>query len=87
MRSSIGVPALVAEVYRYAGDKKPGQWLGQNVAAKWFVINPDGTKNLTCLPKAAVGGIATFTGCSIDKAGSYRLTASSGTLATAVTAS
>jgi len=40
-------------VYRYAGDKKPGQWLGQNVAAKWFVINPDGTKNLTCLPKAS----------------------------------
>ena len=38
-------------VYRYAGDKKPGQWLGQNVGAKWFVINPDGTKNLTCLPK------------------------------------
>ncbi|HET6530460.1 MAG TPA: hypothetical protein VFH03_07580 [Actinoplanes sp.] len=40
-------------VYRYAGDKKPGQWLGQNVAAKWFVVNPDGTKNLTCLPKAS----------------------------------
>jgi predicted lipoprotein with Yx(FWY)xxD motif len=38
-------------VYRYAGDKKPGQWLGQNVGSKWFVINPDGTKNLTCLPK------------------------------------
>jgi predicted lipoprotein with Yx(FWY)xxD motif len=40
-------------VYRYAGDKKPGQWLGQNVAAKWFVVNPDGTKNLTCLPKVS----------------------------------
>jgi predicted lipoprotein with Yx(FWY)xxD motif len=38
-------------VYRYAGDKKAGQWLGQNVGSKWFVINPDGTKNLTCLPK------------------------------------
>ena len=38
-------------VYRYAGDKKPGQWLGQNVGSKWFVIKPDGTKNLTCLPK------------------------------------
>jgi predicted lipoprotein with Yx(FWY)xxD motif len=38
-------------MYRYAGDKKPGQWLGQNVGAKWFVANPDGTKNLTCLPK------------------------------------
>jgi predicted lipoprotein with Yx(FWY)xxD motif len=40
-------------LYRYAGDKKPGQWLGQNVGAKWFVVNPDGTKNLTCLPKAS----------------------------------
>jgi predicted lipoprotein with Yx(FWY)xxD motif len=40
-------------VYRYAGDKKAGQWLGQNVAAKWFVVNPDGTKNLTCLPKVS----------------------------------
>jgi predicted lipoprotein with Yx(FWY)xxD motif len=38
-------------VYRYAGDKKPGQWLGQNVGSKWFVIEPNGTKNLTCLPK------------------------------------
>jgi hypothetical protein len=23
------------------------------VAAKWFVVNPDGTKNLTCLPKVS----------------------------------
>jgi predicted lipoprotein with Yx(FWY)xxD motif len=37
-------------VYRYAGDKKPGQWKGQNVGSKWFVVEPDGTKNLTCLP-------------------------------------
>ncbi len=40
-------------LYRYAGDRKPGQWLGQNVGAKWFVVNPDGSKNLTCLPKAS----------------------------------
>jgi predicted lipoprotein with Yx(FWY)xxD motif len=38
-------------VYHYIGDKKPGQWLGQNVSGKWFVIKPDGAKNLTCLPK------------------------------------
>ncbi|MFC7527266.1 hypothetical protein [Actinoplanes sp. GCM10030250] len=37
-------------LYKYIGDKKPGQWKGQNVGGKWFVINPDGTKNLTCLP-------------------------------------
>jgi predicted lipoprotein with Yx(FWY)xxD motif len=38
-------------LYRYVGDKKAGQWKGQNVNGKWFVITPTGTKNLTCLPK------------------------------------
>ncbi|MBB4736766.1 putative lipoprotein with Yx(FWY)xxD motif [Actinoplanes octamycinicus] len=38
-------------LYRYVGDKKPGDWKGQNVNGKWFVITPAGTKNLTCLPK------------------------------------
>lgn len=37
-------------VYFYIGDKKAGQWKGQNVGGKWFVIKPDGAKNLTCLP-------------------------------------
>jgi predicted lipoprotein with Yx(FWY)xxD motif len=37
-------------VYNYIGDKKAGQWKGQNVSGKWFVIKPDGAKNLTCLP-------------------------------------
>jgi predicted lipoprotein with Yx(FWY)xxD motif len=37
-------------LYRYIGDKTPGKWSGQNVAGTWFVIKPDGTKNLTCLP-------------------------------------
>lgn len=37
-------------VYTYIGDKKPGQWKGQNVGKKWFVVTPEGTKNLTCLP-------------------------------------
>jgi len=37
-------------VYTYIGDKKKGQWSGQNVGGKWFVVEPDGTKNLTCLP-------------------------------------
>nr|WP_089291791.1 hypothetical protein [Actinoplanes regularis] len=38
-------------LYRYIGDKKPGEWKGQNVSGKWFVITPTGAKNLTCLPK------------------------------------
>ena len=38
-------------IYNYIGDKVPGTWKGQNVGGTWFVIKPDGTKNLTCLPK------------------------------------
>ncbi|MFI5931034.1 hypothetical protein [Actinoplanes sp. NPDC051494] len=37
-------------LYTYIGDKEPGQWKGQNVASAWFVITPEGKKNLTCLP-------------------------------------
>jgi predicted lipoprotein with Yx(FWY)xxD motif len=37
-------------LYRYIGDKKAGTWKGQNVAGKWFVVKPNGKKNLTCLP-------------------------------------
>jgi predicted lipoprotein with Yx(FWY)xxD motif len=42
-------------VYHYLGDK-PGSgktkatWKGQNVGGDWFVIKPNGQKNLTCLP-------------------------------------
>ncbi|RQW96813.1 hypothetical protein [Micromonospora globispora] len=37
-------------VYRYIGDKKPGQWKGQGVGGTWFVVDPNGKKNLTCVP-------------------------------------
>jgi predicted lipoprotein with Yx(FWY)xxD motif len=37
-------------VYRYIGDKKAGQWTGQGVGNKWFVIAPDGKRNKSCLP-------------------------------------
>jgi predicted lipoprotein with Yx(FWY)xxD motif len=40
-------------VYRYIGDKKPGAWKGQNVGGVWFVVEKDGKKNLTCLPKVS----------------------------------
>jgi signal peptidase I len=44
---------------------------------------------LTCAtnPKAAVAGVAIFAGCKVDKAGTYTLTATSGTLTSAVSAS
>jgi predicted lipoprotein with Yx(FWY)xxD motif len=38
-------------VYYYAGDEKPGDWKGQGVGGTWYAIQPDGTKNLECLPE------------------------------------
>ena len=38
-------------LYGYIGDRKAGQWTGQAVGNVWFVVAPDGKKNLTCLPK------------------------------------
>ncbi|MFC0508748.1 hypothetical protein [Micromonospora costi] len=45
-------------LYRYIGDKKPGQWKGQGVSGTWFVVAPDGKKNLTCLPKGTPKPVA-----------------------------
>jgi predicted lipoprotein with Yx(FWY)xxD motif len=38
-------------LYRYIGDKKPGTWKGQGVGGTWFVVAPDGKRNLSCLPE------------------------------------
>lgn len=68
-------------VYHYIGDKQPGQWKGQNVSGKWFVIKPDGAKNLTCLPKISkpVAPPADSAGSdSADDSGSSGSTGSSG---------
>jgi hypothetical protein len=48
-----------------------------------------GTATMTCTanPKAAVSGVATFGGCAIAKAGTYTLTATDGTLTSAVSSS
>jgi hypothetical protein len=45
-------------VYRYIGDKQPGQWKGQGVGGTWFVVAPDGKKNLTCLPTSTPKAVA-----------------------------
>nr|WP_240943235.1 hypothetical protein [Planosporangium thailandense] len=37
-------------LYRYIGDKAPGKWTGQGVGHTWWVISPNGKKNLTCVP-------------------------------------
>jgi predicted lipoprotein with Yx(FWY)xxD motif len=38
-------------LYRYIGDPKPGNWTGQGVMGTWWVSDPTGKKNLTCVPK------------------------------------
>ena len=37
-------------LYRYIKDEKPGQWKGQGVGKTWFVVAPDGKRNVECLP-------------------------------------
>jgi predicted lipoprotein with Yx(FWY)xxD motif len=38
-------------MYRYIGDTKVGNWHGQGVGGTWWAFAPNGTKNLTCVPK------------------------------------
>jgi len=45
-------------LYRYIGDVTPGTWKGQSVNGTWFVIAPDGKKNLTCVPTATPTAVA-----------------------------
>lgn len=37
-------------IYRYSQDPGPGKWKGQGVGGTWFVIQPDGKRNVECLP-------------------------------------
>jgi predicted lipoprotein with Yx(FWY)xxD motif len=40
--------------YRYAGDGGPGKWKGQAAKNIWWVMQPTGARNLSCLPPGAV---------------------------------
>ena len=52
------------------------------------LTTPDGaTLNCATNPTVAVSGIASFTGCSIDKAGTYTLTATDGSLTSTTSSS
>ncbi|MDG4829874.1 hypothetical protein O7627_11235 [Solwaraspora sp. WMMD1047] len=57
-------------LYRYIGDKKPGDWKGQGVGGNWFVSQPDGKKNLECLPKGTPKPVAPPSKDDDDAAGS-----------------
>jgi predicted lipoprotein with Yx(FWY)xxD motif len=37
-------------LYTYSKDEAPGQWKGQGVGNTWFVVQPDGKRNVECLP-------------------------------------
>jgi predicted lipoprotein with Yx(FWY)xxD motif len=45
-------------VYRYAGDRRPGQWKGQAVNGVWFVVAPTGRPNKSCLPEGTPRPVA-----------------------------
>ena len=38
-------------LYRFSNDPTPGAWKGQAVGGTWWVIDQNGKKNLTCVPK------------------------------------
>ncbi|MEJ2855407.1 MULTISPECIES: hypothetical protein [unclassified Saccharothrix] len=37
-------------LYTYSKDEAPGQWKGQGVGGTWFVVQPNGKRNVECLP-------------------------------------
>jgi predicted lipoprotein with Yx(FWY)xxD motif len=46
-------------LYRYIGDSKPGEFNGQGVEARWFVVAHDGQRNVTVLPSGTPSPVAT----------------------------
>ncbi|MES1247893.1 MAG: invasin domain 3-containing protein, partial [Actinomycetota bacterium] len=63
-----------------------GNTVTTSSAAVTLALTTPAGATLTCTtnPQTASSGVTTFAGCSIDKAGAYTLTASSGALTTAV---
>jgi predicted lipoprotein with Yx(FWY)xxD motif len=60
-RNDGGVQLTIAgwPIYRYLGDKIPGGWpKGQGVNGTWWVISPNGKRNLTCVPTATPTAVA-----------------------------
>src|SRR5687768_7836638 len=45
-------------LYTYSKDPGPGKWAGQGVGGTWFVIQPDGKRNVECLPPGVVAPAA-----------------------------
>lgn len=41
-------------LYRFVGDNGPAKWKGQAVNNSWWVIQPTGQRNVSCLPPGAV---------------------------------
>jgi predicted lipoprotein with Yx(FWY)xxD motif len=40
-------------MYRYAGDRKADQWTGQGKGGEWWAFQPNGNRNMTCVPTTA----------------------------------
>jgi predicted lipoprotein with Yx(FWY)xxD motif len=37
-------------LYTYSKDPAPGKWAGQGIGGTWFVVQPNGKRNVECLP-------------------------------------
>ena len=51
-------------LYYYSKDAKAGQWKGQGVGGTWFVVTPEGKKNLNCVNMSAAPSTAVQSGSS-----------------------
>jgi len=61
---------------------------GDTSSVSLTITTPAGaTLSCTTNPKAAAAGVATFAGCAIDKTGTYTLTATDGSLTSAISSS
>jgi signal peptidase I len=86
--SNTALNTVFATQPRVAVQDAGGNTVSSSASVRLTLTTPAGA-TLTCTanPKNAVSGLATFSGCRIDRTGSYTLTATSSGLTTAVSAS
>ena len=87
--SSTGGTAFATQPVVTVQDASGNTVTSSTASVTLSITAPVGGAVLTCTanPRNAVAGVASFSGCRIDKAGTYTLTATSGSLTTAASAS
>ena len=85
-----GIPAALSTQPTVTVQDAGGNTVTGNTSTVTLSLTTPGSATLTCTscnPLAATAGVAAFTGCKVDKPGTYTLTATDGSLASAVSTS